>query len=278
MDFLKLVNEGVEKSNKALAAVAEVDEIFKRINAELKKYPAGELVVQRKTSTMAQISSFAEGITGVASGAAIESEYFKHDRIAVVLKINGKLYSEDVAGWKQRVTGYPCILKFDGQELTCGSETHLLNGMSELLSSVGFGNAVNRLRNAAAQSAEAQQKKTPVKPINPGKTSSPDAKLMLVDRSDKQGQDLTVKPAVVRAAAKSPSAPKVATKPAASKVAAKPITSKKPVASKVAKKPAAPTASKRPAASRIPKKPAKPKAPGKPETSGESAGPAASVN
>lgn len=278
MDFLKLVNEGVEKSNKALAAVAEVDEIYKRINAELKKYPAGELVVQRKISTLAQISSFAEGIAGVASGTTVESEYFKHDRIAVVLKVDGKLYSEDVAGWKQRVTGYPCILKFDGQELTCGSNTHLLNGMSELLSSVGFGNAVNRLRKAAAENAEAQQKKTPVEPISPGKTSSPDAKLLLIDRSERRGQNLTVKPAAVRAVAKSPTAPRVAKKPAASKVAAKPITPKKPVASKVAQKPAVPNVSKRPAAPRIPKKPAVTKAPGKPETSGDSAGPAASVN
>lgn len=253
MDFLKLVNDGVEKSNKALAAVAEVDEIYKRINAELKKYPAGELEVQRKVSAMAQISSIADGIAGGVSGASIESEYFKHDRIAVVLKVNGKSFSEDVAGWKQRVTGYPCILKFDGQELTCGSDSHLLNGMSELLSSVRFGNAINRLRKAAEQSAAAQQQKHgPVVRLGSDKSDSPEAELAKNNRPEKQQLKLTNKAVAPRVGAKSATAPKLA---------------KKTASSKSKKTPAVPTASKRPAASRISKKPSASKGAQEPETS-----------
>lgn len=276
MDFLKLVNDGVKKSNKALAAVAEVDEIYKRINTELKEYPAGELAIHRKISTRAQFSSIAEGIAGVASGVAIESEYFRHDRIEVVLKVDGKSFSEDVAGWKQRVTGYPCILKFDGQELTCGSDAHLLSGMSELLSSVGFGSAVNRLIKAATQNAAAhQQKNNALAPTRSDESNSPETKLTLIKRSASQGQNVAAKTAEGRGAAKPASRRRTANKSAGSKVAAKPIAAKKPVAPKIPKKPVAPTASRRPVA---PKKPASSKGTQKPEMPDVEAGTPAQYN
>lgn len=61
------------------------------------------------------------------------------------LKTQAGTFTEEVAGWKQRAAGFPCVLKFDGQELSCGSSKHLSEGIFELFGSIRFGNAVGRL-------------------------------------------------------------------------------------------------------------------------------------
>ena len=152
MKFLSFVQQGVEKSNKSLAAIEEVDDAFRMVNADLKNYPGGELKLERTISTLAHIASITTEITGV------ELDHFKHDRLVLSLKADSGIYVEDVAGWRQRSTGYPCVLRFDGQELSCGNSAHLINGISELLASIGFGNAVNRLSKRAL--AEAKEKKS----------------------------------------------------------------------------------------------------------------------
>lgn len=228
MDFLNFVQEGVEKSNKCLAAIAEVDDIFRNVNADLKRYAAGELKLVRSISGRAQIESIVEMVAGV------ESSYLKNDRILLLLKTSNGEFSVDVAGWKQRATGYPCILKFDGQELSCGTSVHLVNGISELLASVGFGNAVNNLTKQALESGV--QKKSSI--LEAGQPT----RLSLVNKPvvKPAAAKATAKPADYKAAAK-PVASKTAVKPAAAKVAAKPVAAKaaaKPVAAKTAVKPA----------------------------------------
>lgn len=47
MDFLKFVNKGVEKSRKSQEAISEVNEVFKQVNTDLKKYPGGELHLEQ---------------------------------------------------------------------------------------------------------------------------------------------------------------------------------------------------------------------------------------
>lgn len=217
MGFLKFVQMAVEKSNKCLAAVAEVDEIFKNVNSDLKNYPAGELRLVRSTSGKAQIESIVDKIAGA------ESYFFRNDRIFLSLNTESGEFSVDVAGWKQRATGYPCVLKFDGQELSCGSAAHLVNGISELLSSVGFGNAVNNLTKKASEASMQKSRKT-------SEASQP-SRLSLVSKS-------VQKSASSKASAKS-TASTIATKPAVAKIAAKSGASKV-AASKSAAKPAAP--------------------------------------
>ncbi|MNM81003.1 hypothetical protein D3C81_929890 [compost metagenome] len=137
---------------------------------------------------------------------------------------------QEVAGWKQRATGYPCILKFDGQELSCGSATHLLNGMTELLASVGFGNAVNKLTKQASESGERKKQSQ--------QKSGDSTHLTLVNKPLERSAARAVAKPAAKAAAKAAARPaaKAAAKPAA-KAAAKP-------AAKAAAKPTAKTAAK----------------------------------
>lgn len=141
MDFLKLVQEGVEKSNQSLAAIREVDGVFAKVNADLRKFPAGELQINRAISTISQAASFVNNLAGV------ESAHLKQDLILLSLSTDSGTFQQEVAGWKQRATGYPCILKFEGQELSLSNESQLISGFGELLASVGFGNAVNKMLN-----------------------------------------------------------------------------------------------------------------------------------
>ncbi|WP_263296225.1 hypothetical protein [Pseudomonas sp. A-R-19] len=279
MDFLNFVQKGVEKSNKSLAAIAEVDEIFDKVNADLKRYTAGELKLDRRISTIAHITSFTDGVAGV------ESDYLKHDRVFLSLKTSYGTFAEEVAGWKQRATGYPCILKFDGQELSCGSATHLLSGMSELLASVGFGNTVNRLTKWASESAEQKKlnmqkdgESTRLTLVNkPAKRPAAKAAATPVARAAaKPAARAAAKPAAAKAAAK-PVAAKAAAKPAAAKAAAKPVAAKaaaKPAAAKAAAKPAARAAAKH-AAAKTAAKPVAAKAAAKPAAAKAAAKPAA---
>ncbi len=272
MDFLHFVQKGVEKSDKSLAAIAEVDEVFAKVNADLKRYTAGELKLERRVSTIAQIASFTDGIAG------IESDYLRHDRIFLSIKTSDGTFVQEVAGWKQRATGYPCILKFDGQELSCGSATHLLNGMTEFLASVGFGNAVNKLTKQASESGE-RKKQSQQKAGDP-------THLTLVNKPvARSAARVVTKPAAKAAAkpgAKAAAKPtaKAAAKPSA-KAAAKPTAkaapkpgakaAAKPIA-KAAAKPGAKAAAK--PAAKAAAKPAIPKAAVKPSTAKAYAKPA----
>lgn len=214
MDFLSLVQQGVGKSNQSKISISEVDSVFDSINVSLKNFPKGELRVERSISNLA-------GIAGLVGRVGkIESEYFDHDRILIFLKVNGVSGSEVVAGWKQHVTGYPCILKFGGQEISCSNKANLVAGISELLASIVFGNAINSLLN--------QVHRTPQKTPVPAKAVAP----------------LATIPRAAAAAAK-PAAKTAAKKPAAKKPAVK-----KPMPSAPVAKPAAPkpTASSKPPA------------------------------
>ena len=163
-----------------------------------------------------------------------------------------------MAGWKQRATGYPCILKFDGQELCCGSATHLLNGMTEFLASVGFGNAVNKLTKQASEAGERKKQSQ--------KKAGDSTHLTLVNKPvARSAARVVAKPAVntmAKAAAK-PGA-KAAAKPAAkaavkpgAKAAAKPAAkaTAKPSA-KAAAKPAIPKPAVKPSTAKVYAKPA----------------------
>lgn len=205
MKFLSFVQQGVEKSNKSLAAIAEVDSIFEMINEDLKHYPGGELKLFRTLSTIGGLTTFATTLSGV------ESNHLNQDTLSLSLKGKSGTFIEDVAGWKQRTTGYPCLLKFDGQELSCGTSTHLVNGFSELLASIGFGNAVNRLIQRANSAAADTKPESPLVVVKP--SAKPAAKLAARPAVKAAARNPSYKPAVARApAAKAPAKP-VAKKP-----------------------------------------------------------------
>lgn len=213
MKFLSFVQQGVEKSNKSLAAIAEVDSIFEMINEDLKHYPGGELKLFRTLSTIGGLTTFASTLSGV------ESDHLNQDTLSLSLKVKSGTFTEDVAGWKQRTTGYPCLLKFDGQELSCGTSTHLVNGFSELLASIGFGNAVNRLIQRANSAAADTKPESPLVVVKP--SAKPAAKL-----AARPAVKAAAKPAS-KAAARSPAyKPAVARAPAAKAIPAKPVAKK----------------------------------------------------
>ena len=244
MDFLKLVQQGVEKSNQSLAAIAEVDGLFNQINADLKKYPAGELELDRAVSTIAQVAAFTNGLAGV------ESTHLRNDKIVLYLTTDVGKFGQDVAGWKQRAIGYPCVLKFDGQELSCSNATQLISGVGELLASVGFGNAVNNL---IKQSSGSSEKKVE----NQRELQTSEGALMnkpVVANRAGVAELAAVKPAVSKAAVKA-AATKASTKPAVAKTPAKHSTAKhvvKPAAVKAQAKPGGSKPAAKPAASEAP--------------------------
>lgn len=209
MKFLSFVQQGVEKSNKSLAAMAEVDNIFRMVNDDLKHFPGGELVLSRTLSAMGRVSMFTNDLSGV------ESDHLRHDKLTLSLKCEAGTFSEEVAGWKQRTTGYPCLLKFDGQELSCGTSVHLINGISELLASVSFGNAVNRLETRASATEKDKKPEASLAAAKP-----------MARPAAKPAAKAAAKPAV-KAVARAPSyKPAVAKAPAAKAAPAKPVVKK----------------------------------------------------
>lgn len=204
MKFLSFVQQGVEKSNKSLAAMAEVDNIFRMVNDDLKHFPGGELVLSRTLSTMGRVSMFTNDFSGV------ESDHLRHDKLTLSLKCEAGTFSEDVAGWKQRTTGYPCLLKFDGQELSCGTSVHLIDGISELLASVSFGNAVNRLEKRASATEKDKKPEAPLVAVKPA--AKPLAKAAAKPAAKVAARGSSYLPAAVKAVPAKPVAKKSSSK------------------------------------------------------------------
>ena len=204
MKFLSFVQQGVEKSNRSLAAMAEVDNIFRMVNDDLKHFPGGELVLSRTLSTMGRVSMFTNDFSGV------ESDHLRHDKLTLSLKCEAGTFSEDVAGWKQRTTGYPCLLKFDGQELSCGTSVHLIDGISELLASVSFGNAVNRLEKRASATEKNKKPEAPLAAVKPA--AKPLAKAAAKPAAKVAARGSSYLPAAVKAVPAKPVAKKSSSK------------------------------------------------------------------
>lgn len=183
MNFLQAVNVGLEKSKKSLEARRQVDEVFNQVNCDLRGFSEGELLLERAVSFIARAASLHGVITGV------ESEDLEHDKLVLKLKTQAGTFTEEVAGWKQRAAGFPCILKFDGQELSCGSSQHLSEGIFELFGSIRFGSAVGRLVSKAHEAILSQatsekslggdgvQKASPNESTGAGDTPTPNKNL-----------------------------------------------------------------------------------------------------
>ncbi|MDR6680147.1 hypothetical protein [Pseudomonas oryzihabitans] len=139
MNFLQLVVKGVEKSKQAKAIIEEVDDVFDKINEDLKRYPGHELRLQRKVSPFGSIALFG------AIVQKVESEYFDEDTLSLFVSKGGRSLQTTVANWKQHKQGYPCTIKFGGQELICRNTQQLVSALGELLQSVTFGDAVRNL-------------------------------------------------------------------------------------------------------------------------------------
>jgi hypothetical protein len=150
MDFLQAINVGLEKSKKSLEARKQVDEVFNKVNDDLKHFTEGELTLERSVSLLAKAVMVHGALTGV------ESADFEHDKLVLRLKSSAGNFTEDVAGWKQRTAGFPCVLKFDGQELSCGNPAYLSEGLVELFGSIRFGDALMRLMKKAEEASMRQ--------------------------------------------------------------------------------------------------------------------------
>ncbi|WP_153011105.1 hypothetical protein [Pseudomonas oryzihabitans] len=140
MKFVDFVSQGVEKSNRALAVINEVESVFSDINNELKDYPGFELRIDRVVSTLSAIAKLGQALQRV------DSEYFEQDSLRLTLIAEGFSAVEVVGAWRQHKQGYPCTIRFSGQDYLCYNKGELIAGFQELFSSVDFGSAVIRLR------------------------------------------------------------------------------------------------------------------------------------
>lgn len=138
MNFLEMVQIGVAKSNKAIASASEVDRLFEEINVELMSYPHGAMKLERRASLLSEMKGISSNLQGKDSKDTL------CDELIISIKVGTRTYMEKVSGWKQRIEGFPCVLVYEGQELTCSSYKELSDCLGELLSSISVGNVVNR--------------------------------------------------------------------------------------------------------------------------------------
>lgn len=139
MNFLELALQGVEKSKKAEAVLQEVNDVFHDVNSDLGNFPGYKVELTRSCSLVGNISRFNSFFQ------KDESDYFDEDILRLSVSLDQVKASDMVSGWRQNRQGFPCVLIFGGQEVICQDRTQLVSGLSELLSSVGFGNVLNAL-------------------------------------------------------------------------------------------------------------------------------------
>lgn len=159
MDFLEKVGQGIAKANQSKEAIAQVDAVFSKLNSELALFPSGELQLVRGKTQLKVITEIVQKINRV------ESAFFEHDVLLLSLQTRSEKFSEVASGWRQHITGYPCTLKFGGQDLICVNEGQLISGLAELLSSIEFGNVVNLLVEKTKPPSGPSKTKSVKKPV-----------------------------------------------------------------------------------------------------------------
>ncbi|POF43401.1 hypothetical protein B0D71_00880 [Pseudomonas laurylsulfativorans] len=138
MKFLDSIKSGIAKAEAADQNLNAVTAIFSELNAELSDYTDGKLKITRTMSLNSKVAAISA--MGLESPA---SENTKSDIISLSSKTENKIYAE-VARWRQHVSGFPCMLSFEGREYICENIEDLKAALGELLSSVIFGKALSK--------------------------------------------------------------------------------------------------------------------------------------
>lgn len=137
-NFLSFIDQGVEKAQIADQHLNTVDKLFGELNKQLAEYRGGGIKMYRASTTLAR---FLE-ISQVIAADKPELQFLTQDRI--MISATNKTAIE-VAKWRQDVKGFPCMLRFEGDEYICDNVDELRAALEALVSTVGFGRAVTKI-------------------------------------------------------------------------------------------------------------------------------------
>ncbi|RMO87065.1 hypothetical protein ALQ32_01006 [Pseudomonas syringae pv. tagetis] len=140
MSFLDSLKAGMEKANAADKKLNQVSELLTQLSKEISDFSDMPIKISRATSVIGHSKMISEALN-----SNFIREYFTDDRLLLVNVL--KNHEMEIAKWRQHLSGYPCILGFEGGEYVCMNIEDLESAFHILLSSIEFAKALKKITN-----------------------------------------------------------------------------------------------------------------------------------
>lgn len=149
-DFRTAYEEGIQEAERAVAAKAEIEEVFRELNRQLAEATDGRLHVCREQRT--RRDSFALAAVE-AFRMAMGYRTPKYTALVARVAVGDEEKSQVLAEWEQDAYGYPCRIISSGDELTCTDKEALEEGLADLLRTAEVGEKLLGLLRAVPNTA-----------------------------------------------------------------------------------------------------------------------------
>ncbi|WP_288460466.1 hypothetical protein [uncultured Enterobacter sp.] len=149
MDFKKYLNNGLEAAKIARKNKDEIQGVINELSDVIKEHSGGlvTLTVSNEQRLSKSISSMVIGAAAAAAAAGFGvSPYIDYKALSLVLKKGKVNKREQIAEWRMDESdGYPCVISYNGGEISCGTKEMLEKALGGLISNASTGERLLKL-------------------------------------------------------------------------------------------------------------------------------------
>ncbi|HGX3181971.1 TPA: hypothetical protein ACNH3N_004029 [Klebsiella variicola] len=143
MDFKKSLTEGLEAAKKARDNKKEILALISDVSKIIEDFSEGKVSLK-----ITNERRLAKGATQLSAGLAAvlgETAYVDYKALSLTRNPQGTP-KKILADWEiDQSDGYPCIISYNKQDITCHNKETLQQALSELLSDASTGEKLLRL-------------------------------------------------------------------------------------------------------------------------------------
>jgi len=146
VDFEKSFANGLQAAAEASAKIAEINLVFDDLNQQLHAASDGKIKILRKTRSNNLLTAMM-GIGSIRSKPPLETKADETTYLVAVNPLAKNSNESDIAVWSVDSRGYPCQIKFSGENFFCEDKAALEKILALMLSEPEIGQVFQRLIN-----------------------------------------------------------------------------------------------------------------------------------
>ncbi|MEB7893203.1 MULTISPECIES: hypothetical protein [Serratia] len=152
MDYKKSLLAGLEAAHAARKSKDEIAKVIKTLSQAIEEVSNGEIYLEitKEKELSPKFSSMSTALLNLIG----EDPYIYYNALSLIKKPVDKtdtttnLQKRSIARWKMdKQDGYPCVISYDKQDVSCSTKDTLEKALMELMSTAQTGEKLLELKN-----------------------------------------------------------------------------------------------------------------------------------
>lgn len=141
MDFKKYLNNGLAAAANARKNKEEIQSVINELSEVIKEHSNGLITLAVTTEQRLAKGVGLGSLVGSAAAVGLGlSPYIDYQALSFVLKKDKVVKKEKIAEWRiDDSDGYPCVISYNGDDISCGSKEMLERALGGLISNASTG-------------------------------------------------------------------------------------------------------------------------------------------